>query len=379
MNDEELMHRTMPPTSIFDRLAHQGTAASLAREAEEKKLREEIEQRRAAVAATKALHINTKVAPPQDVGTSSTPIKTPKLTPQQQAAFFDRLAKQETVSSAAHHNNIIHNGCSTGAGKNGVHKASPRNHHHGENDDVQQAVYNRLYKQETASSKAHHAVKEEVTKLPPPHPVSPRNNNASSAPPPSLLQRSPPTHPPTPISMNLFVRTHTQKQQQDAQFSNLEITSNAVRKQINLHQSGKISALSLTHDVITELFTMDFQPGASTAHHHQHEVGDAPPETATTTTLNGHWQIGTAIVEELDPTTDKTLLLHNVGVGEDGQPQPNSEEQKAKLECFWAEKEAILDSHEIYSVAKAKAIIKIFGGKSIYVDEYQYTVVRREK
>jgi len=187
--------------------------------------------------------------------------------------------------------------------------------------------------------------------------------------------------------MNLYIRTHTQKQQQDAQFSNLEINSNTVRKQINLHQSGKVSALSLTHDVITELFTMEFQPGTTTAHQNhqqQNELVDAPTDNSTPHgTINGHhWQIGTAIVEELDPTTDKSLLLHHVGgVGEDGEQQPQStlEDEKEKMECFWAEKEAILDSHEIYSVAKAKAVIKIVGGRNVYVDEYQYTVVRREK
>ena len=399
-------------TSIFDRLAHQGTAASKAREAEEKKLRDEIEKRHAAAsAATKPKALHVKVPPPQDVGGTS-PIKSPKLTPQQQAAFFDRLAKQETVSSAAHHHsNIIPNG-SVG-GPSPQHKSSPRNHlhHHGEGDDAHQSVYNRLYKQETASSKAHHmAAKDDAaTKLPPRPLVSPRNNTTTNisattaSPPPSLLQRSPPTHPPIPITMNLYIRTHSQKQQQQQhdgkgdntiQFTTLEVASKRVRKQINLHQMGKVSASSLSHDIITKLFTMDFQPTdtATSHHHHHHQV--APPDTDTTTTTatstthnsndtttaasSGHWQIGTAIVEELDPIADKSFLLHL-------QNHHTHEEQTSpdnNMKCFWAEKEAIHDHHEIYSVAKAKAIIAICAGRStssMYVDEYQYTVIRREK
>ena len=399
-------------TSIFDRLAHQGTAASKAREAEEKKLRDEIEKRHAAAsAATKPKALHVKVPPPQDVGGTS-PIKSPKLTPQQQAAFFDRLAKQETVSSAAHHHsNIIPNG-SVG-GPSPQHKSSPRNHlhHHGEGDDAHQSVYNRLYKQETASSKAHHvAAKDEAaTKLPPRPFVSPRNNtttaisNTTSSPPPSLLQRSPPTHPPIPITMNLYIRTHPQKQQQQQhdgkgdniiQFTTLEVVSNRVRKQINLHQMGKVSASSLSHDIITELFTMDFQPTDTATSHHYYHHQVAPPDTDTTTTTatttthnsndtttaasSGHWQIGTAIVEELDPIADKSFLLHL-------QNHHTHEEQTSpdnNMKCFWAEKEAIHDFREIYSVAKAKAIITICAGgstSSMYVDEYQYTVVRRGK
>lgn len=387
----------MPSTSIFDRLAHQGTAASKSREVEEKKLRKEIERRHAADAAIKALHV--KIPPPQDAGGTTSPIKSPKLTPQQQAAVFDRLANQETVSSAAHHHTAIHNGCSTGAGSSGIgthqnNKASPRNHHHhhhhGDSEDAHQAVYNRLYKQETAASKAHHVVvkvEDAATKLIPPHPASPRAawpSNATSSPPqpPSLLQRSPPIHPPIPISMNLYIRTHPQKQQQHHNgknktqlFSPLEIESNRVRKQINLHHTGKVSASSLTHDVITELFTMDFQPSGTAIHHH--ELLDTPPQdnatntTRATTTVThagtiGHWQIGTAIVEELD------------GPPEGGKKQQHMEEPPETMKWFWAEKEAIHDTYENYSVAKAKAIIQI-GGGSMYVDEYQYTVVRREK
>ena len=154
---------------------------------------------------------------------------------------------------------------------------------------------------------------------------------------------------------------------------------------------GKVSASSLSHDIITELFTMDFQPTdtATSHHHHHHHHQVAPPDTDTTTTTHnpndtttaassGHWQIGTAIVEELDPIADKSFLLHL-------QNHHTHEEQTSpdnNMKCFWAEKEAIHDYHEIYSVAKAKAIITICAGRStssMYVDEYQYTVIRREK
>lgn len=402
----------MPSSSIFDRLAHQGTAASKAREAEEKKLREEIEQRHAADVAIKALHVKIPSSPQGAGDSTTTTIKSPKLTPQQQAAFFERLAKQETVSSAAHHHHtnktVIPNGTENNGNGNGTHKASPRNHHpqqHHYNgkssEDSQQAVYNRLYKQETAASKAHHHHNHVVATskgMPPRSVISPRvaattttTNTTPSSSSPSLLRRSPPNHhaPIVPISMNLYIRTqHDQKGEnknnnknsQYHDFSPLEIESNRLRKQIHLHQSGKVSALSLTHDIITELFMMDFQ--------------DAPPppppqdNTHSTTMMIGsssghhHWQIGTAIVEELDDLaiTEKAVL-HSIGVEGSKQSQQDIKDQSDTIKCFWAEKEAILDNHEIYSVAKAKAIIKICGGStsSIYVDEYQYTIVRREK
>jgi len=81
------------------------------------------------------------------------------------------------------------------------------------------------------------------------------------------------------------------------------------------------------------LFDQDFKPGA-------------------------HWEIGTAILDKLDPLDDKTLLD-----GEEGE----------KFEIFQAEKQAIWDWKDIYSVATGKATIKISCG-DIYIDEYSYYV-----
>lgn len=124
--------------------------------------------------------------------------------------------------------------------------------------------------------------------------------------------------------MNLHIRSKEEKKEGKF-YSDLNITRADFRKQVDLYHSGKISAHALAFDVINALFERDFTPGA-------------------------HWEIGTATLDEL----------------EDG-------EMEGQFECFGAEKEAVWDWKDIYSVATAKATIKISSG-DIYIDEYSYYV-----
>lgn len=310
-------------TSVFERLSSQGTAASNARVAQEKQWREQQKQQHAADAAALTPITNPakleQLKIPQDHQAGL--IKSPRRTPKQRDEYLSRLAKQETVCSAGHHIPDAHEDADY------VQIQSPKKAtgHSGHS-----AVFNRLYKQETAASMAHHYVKEEKT----PPPLSPRKANPS--PPPSLLKRleqKSESVPPTPITMNLHIRTKEEKKGGKS-YNNLNISQANVRKQINLFHTGKISARALACDVINALFERDFMPGA-------------------------HWDIGSAHAEEMDPLTDKTLL----DGGEEGD----------KMECFQADKEAIWDWKDIYSVATAKATIKI-SSDHVYVDEYSYYV-----
>lgn len=293
--------------SVFDRLAHQGTAASNARVSEENESRGHHQQLRTAEAVLTPLREQLK--PPQD---QAGRIKSPRRTPKQQDAFFNRLSKQETISSAAHH--IFDHKSLPNHLKSPTTVSSP-----GE----QSAVFNRLSKQETATSMAHH-VKED--------PCSPKKVN--TAPLPSLQTTGLEYRcgHPTPIKMKLHIR-YKEDKKAGKSYSNLDISNPDVRRQINLFHSGKISAHALTFDVINALFDNDFKYGA-------------------------HWEIGTAMLDELDPLDDKTLL-----VSEEGD----------KFEVFQVEKQAIWDWKDIYSVATGKATIKISSG-DIYVDEYSYYV-----
>ncbi|KAL7532430.1 hypothetical protein ACHAWF_004134 [Thalassiosira exigua] len=300
-------------TSVFDRLAHQGTAASDARLADEKACRDQHEQRRAA--ATAALIPVTNPAklrlliPPQDPSGRST--KPKRRTPKEQDAFFNRLALQDTLSSATHHapDDIASFPCLS------------KMQHPSSSPTEQGAVFDRLYKQETAASRAHHLPEKS-------QPLSPKKVNY--LPPPSLLKRigEKPQHaPPIPIKMNLHIRTMEEKKN-GKPYAELDLPGSDLRnEQINLFHSGKISAHALAFDVITELFHRDFVPGA-------------------------HWEIGTAVLGELDPLR-----------GTEGE----------QIEVFEVEKEAIWDWKDIYSVATAKATIKI-STESVEVDEYLYYV-----
>lgn len=97
-----------------------------------------------------------------------------------------------------------------------------------------------------------------------------------------------------------------------------------------MYHTGNISAHALALGVINALFERDFQPGA-------------------------HWEISTAKLDEL----------------EDG-------EMGEQFECFGAEKEAVCDWKDVYSVATAEATIKISSG-DIYIDEYSYFVVGKKQ
>lgn len=326
------------PASIFDRLAHQGTAASKAREAEERESRERHRQRKAAdaaAAASKPRHVRL----PQDQPSSDGPVKSPRKSPQEQAAFFDRLARQETASSAAHHHHVPDDG-------DGGPKSPAANRKKVARDGQQGAVFNRLYKQETAASKAHHT---KAVDAQAPKPEQ-KKKKSKPAPPPSLLKRLEEKKaaegsgcggsgsggpPPVPIQMALRIRTAAEKKD-GGSYSELSITQSDVRRQVNLFHSGKVSAHALACDVITALFDRDFAPGA-------------------------HWEVGTAIVGELDPLADKTLLTGD------------EEAAEGEFECFDAEKEAVWDWKDVYSVAKARATIKICK-ESVLVDDYSYYV-----
>lgn len=303
--------------SVFDRLSQQGTAASTAREAKEKESRAKQERRRAAEAAAALPMKNSaklrNLQVPQDPSRAKKP---PARSPKQQDALYSRLAKQETASSAAHHK--------VESTTRRVGPKSPKK------SSGQSEVFNRLYKQETAATKAHHKKEE------PPLPISPRRGKPT--PPPSLLKRleekraADKSDQLIPIEMNLHIRTKDGKKEGNP-YSPLELTQSDVRKQINLFHAGKISAHALAFDVIGTLFSRDFKPGP-------------------------HWEIGTAILEELDPLTDKTLLD-----GEEGE----------KFWIYGAHKEATLDWKDQNSFAKAEAQLKISVG-NIYVDEYKYHV-----
>ena len=166
------------PSSIFDRLASQGTASSRVREAEEIASRTKLEQRRAANAKAATPKRNTikeqALKPPQDQKT-----KSPKRTQQQQNDFLNRLSKQETASSAAHHT----------IDRQSSHNISPKKSTPKPKKKLtpseKSAVFNRLYKQETSATKAHHHVKEE--KVSTTATTSPMKKKIT--PPPSLLKR----------------------------------------------------------------------------------------------------------------------------------------------------------------------------------------------
>ncbi|KAL9185120.1 hypothetical protein ACHAXT_002897 [Thalassiosira profunda] len=295
-------------SSVFDRLSQQGTAASAAREAKEKEDREKQQQRRAAEKA--AVRPKMDRAKLQQMHAPQDP-KLPKVrSPKQKDSFYNRLSKQETASSAAHHK-------AETSGTPGLKSPKKAN----------SEVFNRLYKQETAATKAHH-LKEE------PLPISPKKGKPT--PPPSLLKRmeeaaKSPEKKPVPIEMKLHIRTKGDKKE-GKPYSDLDLTQADVRRQINMFSSGKISDRALAFDIIGALFHRDFTPGP-------------------------HWQIGTAILEDLDPLLDKTLL--------DGV--------EGEFKIYGAHKEAKYDWKESNQFARAEGNLLISKG-DIYVDGYSYKV-----
>ncbi|KAL7496571.1 hypothetical protein ACHAWT_004928 [Skeletonema menzelii] len=306
------------PSSVFERLSQQGTVASKQRDAEERQSRFEKEHRRqkemAALTPTKnelKLKAMQRSPVPQDRMKKNV-VNSPK----KRDELYDRLAKQETISSAAHHDKASQDNNSSGSG-GGCHpltKSPVRT-----SRELSQ-TFNRLYKQDTASSKAHHH--QPVDKS-----LSPKKK-VIPTPPPSLLTRKldyKAPDPPIVLKMGVYIRT-TEEKKSGKSYNSLHLTSNEVRKQINLYATSKISAKALAYDIINALFHRDFTPGR-------------------------HWEISSATLEELDVGLDDTL-------GDD-------------VQVFVGEKEAVWDHKDIYSVSKASAKIMI-SSEGVYVDDYSF-------
>ena len=320
------------PSSVFDRLASQGTASSRVREAEEIASRTKQEQKRAANAKATTPKRNTlkeqALKPPQDQK-----VKSPKRTQQQQNDFLNRLSKQETASSAAHHTNDRQSSHNSSPKKSSTPKPRKKL-----TPSEKSAVFNRLYKQETSATKAHHVKEEKVSTAATTSPMKKK-----CTPPPSLLKRiedekngekTGGSSTLTPIQMKLHIRTKDEKKE-NKPYSNLEMPEGEVRRQINLYHSKKISAHALAYDIINVLFDRKFVPSAQ-------------------------WDVGSAILEELDCVTDKSILT--------------IEEGKDTIVCYSACKEAVHTKEDMKFV-KAKCTIKI-SSENVYVDDYSYDVTK---
>jgi hypothetical protein len=314
--------------SIFDRLSKQGTVASKQREAEEKQTRLKNEQRRrkemASLTPTKnfrKLEVLQRSPVPQDRSTKKNVVCSPK----QRDALYDRLAKQETISSAAHH-------YYDNRSQNNVGGCHPLTKSPIRTDSELAETFNRLYKHGTASSKGHRhkpegkspsTAKKRVTPTPPPSLLTRRldfNNTSSGS-----------SGPPIPLKMDVYIR-NTEEKKNGTCYNTLDLVQKDVRKQINLFSKSNISARSLAYDIINALFHRDFTPGR-------------------------HWQISPATLEELDVRLDETLL-------KDG------EEKGDNFQVFEVMKEAV-NHKNVYIVARSSARIKI-SSSSVYVDEYSY-------
>ncbi|KAL7459887.1 hypothetical protein ACHAWC_011736 [Mediolabrus comicus] len=327
--------------SIFDRLSQQGTVASRQRDAEEKQSRMKQEQLRkkneAALTPTKndrKLKAMMRSPIPQDQSA------TKKKQPVNSDALYERLAKQDTISSAAHH--------SRGHGNNNSNASTSSYTSPKRTDSQRNATFNRLYKQDTAASKAHHQPPEDKSMS--------SKKKVNITPPPSLLKRledkskttssdAAAAGPTIPLQMNVYIRNTTEKKDGKS-YTTLNLTQKEVRKQINLYATTKkISPKSLCYDIINALFHRDF-----------------------TNDNNGrHWKIASATVEELDVTLDTNGTLLNA----DEKKGLNDDDDDIKV--FEVMKEAIWDYKDVYRVAKSYAKIKI-SSESVYVDEYSYTV-----
>mmetsp|Transcript_4569 Transcript_4569/g.9470 ORF Transcript_4569/g.9470 Transcript_4569/m.9470 type:complete len:535 (+) Transcript_4569:101-1705(+) len=316
--------------SIFDKLSQKGTVASKQRDAEERETRLKNEQRRqmktAALTPTKndrKLKAMQRSPVPQDR------IKKKLISsPKQKDELFDRLAKQETFASAAHH---IDKASQDNNSVGGCHQLtnSPIR-----TDRELAATFNRLYKQDTACSRAHQYHKPVDKSLSPKKKITP-------SPPPSLLQRRLDYKAPgplIPLKMDVYIRT-TEEKKRGTSYNTLDLEQNDLRKQINLYATSKISARALAYDIINALFHRGFTPGR-------------------------HWKISPATLEELDTRLDDILMK-------------NGEEDGDNIEVFVGMKEAILDYKDLYSVAKLSAKIMI-SRAGVYVDEYSYFNLNNE-
>lgn len=105
----------------------------------------------------------------------------------------------------------------------------------------------RLYKQDTASSKAHHATISTPRK---------RSLDRSAAFPSAKDKDVLSSPPPIAIRMKILIRTEEQRKNGEG-YCDLNLSGSAVRRQINLFHAGKSSAKSLAYDVINALFFRD--------------------------------------------------------------------------------------------------------------------------
>jgi len=324
------MPSSLSSPSIFDKLSQKGTVASKQRDAEERETRLKNEQRRqmktAALTPTKndrKLKAMQRSPVPQDR------IKKKLVSsPKQRDELFDRLAKQETFSSAAHHND------KTSLDNNSVGGCHPLTNSPIRTDRELAATFNRLYKQDTACSRAHQYHKPVDKSLSPKKKITP-------SPPPSLLQRRldyKASGPLIPLKMDVYIRT-TEEKKRGTSYNTLDLEQNDLRKQINLYATSKISARALAYDIINALFHRGFTPGR-------------------------HWKISPATLEELDTRLDDILMK-------------NGEEDGDNIEVFVGMKEAVLDYKDLYSVAKLSAKIMI-SSAGVYVDEYSYFNLNNE-
>ena len=140
-----------------------------------------------------------------------------------------------------------------------------------------------------------------------------------------------------PTNTQLHYRTKTAKKE-NRDFTKLSLNREEIYKKLYDFESGLVSGRALVLVIIDTLFYRDFMPGK-------------------------HWDIDSAVVSELSNLNSSNSISNG---GED-------------VQTFSAEKEATWDWKDIYSVASAKAIIKIISNKSsgerhVYVDEYSYYV-----
>lgn len=215
--------------------------------------------------------------------------------------------------------------------------------HVGKGPQSQSNVYNRLYQCETASSasrrrgghestcthndmrtqksaaKSTHSKNTRKAKIPAKEKESDEPKNAIHA-----QQR-------IPINMNIQYRTKSEKKE-GRPYSKHILTQTEVRRAVNGYESGDISSKTLAYAIIDALFYKDFMPGE-------------------------HWDIDGANIGEITA----------VEPANDGEP--------VDVQVFAAEKQATWDWKDIYSIASAKATIKISRASgNIYVDDYSYYV-----
>ena len=111
----------------------------------------------------------------------------------------------------------------------------------------------RLYKQDTASSKAHHAPVNTPQKATSPRRVTAPLPRVAALP---SAQDKDNLSSPIAIRMKILIRTKEQKKNGEG-YGDLNLSNPEVRRQINLFHAGKSSAKSLAYDVMNALFFRD--------------------------------------------------------------------------------------------------------------------------